>query len=201
MHVTWRLASAPLGFLRGSFSLSKICRNWDPNVSVGLWNSFWCGPIIKPLLRLLQYCLCFMFWFFGPRACGILASPPGIKPTPTVLEGEVLTTGPPVKTASASYDSDSVFHWILQKYQLNGSIICIGWHHRLNGRESGWTPGVGDGQGGLACCDSWGRKESDMTEQLNWRKQMPNKLEHCCLSPTILFYTCIKYILYIYILV
>ena len=42
-----------------------------------------------------------------------------------------------------------------------------GWHHWLDGRESGWTPGVGDGQGGLACCDSWGRKESDTTE-LNW---------------------------------
>ena len=39
-----------------------------------------------------------------------------------------------------------------------------GWHHRLNGREFGGTPGVGDGQGGLACCDSWGRKESDTTE-------------------------------------
>ena len=37
-----------------------------------------------------------------------------------------------------------------------------------NGRESEWTPGVGDGQGGLACCDSWGRKELDTTEQLNW---------------------------------
>ena len=43
-----------------------------------------------------------------------------------------------------------------------------GWHHWLNGRESEWTQGVGDGQGGLACCDSWGCKESDMTEQLNW---------------------------------
>ena len=43
-----------------------------------------------------------------------------------------------------------------------------GWHHRLNGRESEWTPGVGDGQGGLVCCDSWGCKESDMTEWLNW---------------------------------
>ena len=41
-----------------------------------------------------------------------------------------------------------------------------GWHHRLNGRESEWTPGVGDGQGGLACCDSWGHKESDTTERL-----------------------------------
>jgi len=43
-----------------------------------------------------------------------------------------------------------------------------GWHHWLDGRESEWTPGVGDGQGGLACCDSWGRKESDTTERLNW---------------------------------
>ena len=43
-----------------------------------------------------------------------------------------------------------------------------GWHHWLDGRESEWTPGVGDGQGGLACCDSWGRKELDMTERLNW---------------------------------
>ena len=43
-----------------------------------------------------------------------------------------------------------------------------GWHHWLDGRESEWTPGVGDGQGGLACCDSWGHKESDTTEQLNW---------------------------------
>ena len=42
-----------------------------------------------------------------------------------------------------------------------------GWHHRLNGHEFGWTPGVGDGQGGLACCNSWGHKESDTTEQLN----------------------------------
>ena len=44
-----------------------------------------------------------------------------------------------------------------------------GWHHRLYGHEFGWTPGVGDGQGGLACCDSWGLKESDTTERLNWR--------------------------------
>ena len=43
-----------------------------------------------------------------------------------------------------------------------------GWHHWLNGRESQWTLGVGDGQGGLACCDSWGHKESDTTEWLNW---------------------------------
>ena len=48
----------------------------------------------------------------------------------------------------------------------------VGWHHQLNGHGFGWTPGVGDGQGGLECCGSWGRKESDMTEQLNRTEQM-----------------------------
>ena len=43
-----------------------------------------------------------------------------------------------------------------------------GWHHQLHGCESEWTPGVGDGQGGLVCCDSWGHKDLDMTERLNW---------------------------------
>ena len=43
-----------------------------------------------------------------------------------------------------------------------------GWHHRLDGREFEWTPGVGDGQGGLACCSSWGHKQPDTTERLNW---------------------------------
>ena len=42
----------------------------------------------------------------------------------------------------------------------------VGWYHRLNGHEFEGTLGVGDGPGGLACCDSWGRKESDTTERL-----------------------------------
>ena len=46
--------------------------------------------------------------------------------------------------------------------------VCMFRGDWLNGRESEWTPGVGDGQGGLECCDSWGHKESDMTERLNW---------------------------------
>ena len=44
----------------------------------------------------------------------------------------------------------------------------VGWHHRLDGHGFGWTPGVGGGQAGLVCCDSWGHKESDTTEWLNW---------------------------------
>ena len=43
----------------------------------------------------------------------------------------------------------------------------VGWHHQLNGHGFRWTPGFGDGQGDLACCGSWGHKESDRTGQLN----------------------------------
>ena len=53
----------------------------------------------------------------------------------------------------------------------------VGWHHRLNGHEFEQTPGVGDGQGGLASCSPWGRKELDTTERLNnyYIKQIANK--------------------------
>ena len=44
----------------------------------------------------------------------------------------------------------------------------VGWHHQLDGHGFGQTLGVGDGQGGLACCGSWGCKESDTTQRLNW---------------------------------
>ena len=47
-----------------------------------------------------------------------------------------------------------------------------GWHHQLNGHEFGWTPGIADGQGGLACCDSWGcRVRHDWASELNWTEQ------------------------------
>ena len=46
----------------------------------------------------------------------------------------------------------------------------VGWHHQLGGHEFELTPGVGDGQGGLACCSSWGRKELDTTERLKWNE-------------------------------
>ena len=55
-----------------------------------------------------------------------------------------------------------------QEEKATTEYEMAGWHHRLDGHEFEWTPGVGDGQEGLACCDSWGHKESDMTEQLNW---------------------------------
>ena len=53
----------------------------------------------------------------------------------------------------------------------------VGWHHRLKGHGFGWTPGVGDRQGGLACCSSWGPKESDTTELLNWTEEREGVLD------------------------
>ena len=60
--------------------------------------------------------------------------------------------------------------WLIRKDPDDrwGWTTEVGWHHRLNGHGFGWTPGVGDGQGGLACCSSWGPKELDTIEQLNW---------------------------------
>ena len=64
-------------------------------------------------------------------------------------------------------DSDAGRDWG-QKEKGTTEDEMAGWHHRLNGHEFEWTPGVGDGQGGLACCNSWGRKELDTTGTLNW---------------------------------
>ena len=54
----------------------------------------------------------------------------------------------------------------------------VGWHHRLDGHGVGWTLGVGDGRGGLACCGSWGLKELDVTERLNNSKDHQGSCKH-----------------------
>ena len=64
-------------------------------------------------------------------------------------------------------DSDAGRDWGQEEKGTTEDEMA-GWHHRPDGREFEWTPGVGDGRGGLACCSSWGRKELDMTEWLNW---------------------------------
>ena len=64
-------------------------------------------------------------------------------------------------------DSDAGRDWGQEEKGTTEDEMA-GWHHQLDGHKFEWTPGVGDGQGGLACCDSWGLKESDMTERLIW---------------------------------
>ena len=89
----------------------------------------------------------------------------------TDVEAETPVLWPPYgKSLLIGKDPDAGKDWGQEE---KGTIEdeMAGWHHRLNGREFGWTPGVGDGQGGLACCGSWGRKESDTTEWLDWTEQ------------------------------
>ena len=74
---------------------------------------------------------------------------------------------PHAKSWLTGKDHDAGRDWGQEEKGMTEDEVA-GWHHRLNGRESEWTPGVGDGQGGLACCDSWCHKESDVTERLNW---------------------------------
>ena len=87
-------------------------------------------------------------------------------------EAETPVLCPPhVKSWLIGKVSDSGRYWGQEEKGTTEDEIAR-WHHWLDGRESEWTPGVGDGQGGLVWCDSWGRKESDKTERLIWSDQM-----------------------------
>ena len=86
----------------------------------------------------------------------------------TDAEAETPILWPPhVKSWLIGKDPDAGRDWGQEEKGMTENEMA-GWHHGLDGCESGWTPGDGDGQGGLACCDSWGRKELDTTERLNW---------------------------------
>ena len=74
---------------------------------------------------------------------------------------------PHAKSWLIGKDSDAGRDWGQEEKGTTEDEMA-GWHHRLDGCEFEWIPGVGDGQGGLACCDSCGGNESDMTEWLNW---------------------------------
>ena len=74
---------------------------------------------------------------------------------------------PHVKSWLIGKDSDAGRDWGQQEKGTTEDKMA-GWHQWLDGHESEWTSGDGDEQGALACCDSWGRKESDTTERLNW---------------------------------
>ena len=86
----------------------------------------------------------------------------------TNVEAETPIFWPPgEKNWLIGKDPDAEKDWRQKEKGMTENEI-VGWHHWLNGHESEWTLGVGDGQGGLACCDSWGCKESDTSERLNW---------------------------------
>ena len=74
---------------------------------------------------------------------------------------------PDVKSRLTGKDPDAGKDWGQEEKGLTEDEM-VGWHHQPNGHKSEHTPGDGDGQGGLVCCNSWGHKESDTTEWLNW---------------------------------
>ena len=82
-------------------------------------------------------------------------------------------------------DPDAGKDWGQEEKRMTENEM-VGWHHWLNGHGIGWTPGVGDGLGGLACCGSWGRKESDTTERLNWTELNISQVGSSLLIPLIL---------------
>ena len=86
----------------------------------------------------------------------------------TDVEAETPVLWPPdVKSLLMWKDPDSEKDW-RQEEKGTTEDEMVGWHPWLNGHGFGLTLGDGDGQGGLVCCGSWGRKESDTTERLNW---------------------------------
>ena len=96
----------------------------------------------------------------------------------TDVEAETPVLWPPdAKRWLTGKDPDAERDWGQMKKGTTEDEM-VGWHHQLDGHGFGWNPGVGDGLGGLACCGSWGRKELDTTERLNWTDQLNNPWWH-----------------------
>ena len=93
---------------------------------------------------------------------------PGCSLEKTNVEAETPILWPPDEKSWIMWkDPDAGKDWGQEEKGTTKDEMA-GWHHRLDGHRFGWTPGVGDGQEGLACCNSWGCKELDTTERLNW---------------------------------
>ena len=93
-----------------------------------------------------------------------------IERTDAEAEAPILCP-PDVKNWLIGKDPDAGKDW-RQEEKGTREDEMVGWHHQLNGHGFGWTPGVGDGQGGLVCYSPWGLKESDKKERLNWTESL-----------------------------
>ena len=141
------LCQSPLPFL------VHACNKGPWMVFLGRYLSNWENisiNTIKPDWRAKNFCANFRLSHFSPVVLGKFVN---------LILSEI------------GKDSDAGRDWGQEEKGTTEDEMAR-WHHWLDGCESEWTPGVGDRQGGLACCDSWGRKESDTTERLNWTELM-----------------------------
>ena len=121
-------------------------------------NLSFCNRTVRGWARFLLFLQTFLQWMFLYL----------LYTGRTDVEAETPLLWPPdAKSWLIWKDPDAGKDWGQEEKGMTEDEM-VGWHHQLNGHGFGWTPGVGDGQRGLACCSSWGRKELDMTERLNW---------------------------------
>ena len=158
-----------LGFIELDKAAVLVWLDWlvfcDYGFSV---SALWC-PFATPTILLgflLPWTWGISSWLLQQSAAAALQSWVFFGRNDAKAETPVLWL-PPVKAWLIGKDSDAGRDWGQGEKGTTEDEMAR-WHHRLDGREFEWTPGVGDGQGCLACCDSWGRKQSDTTERLNW---------------------------------
>ena len=136
--------------MRGGYEESWVPKNWY----------FWTVMLDKTLESSLDCKQIQLVHPKGNKSCIFIGRTHVEAETPSLLP-------PDAKSWLISEDPDAGKDW-RQEEKGTTEDEMVGWHHRLNGHEFDWTPGVGDGQRGLACCSPWCHKESEMTEQLNW---------------------------------
>ena len=164
----------PLSYLTNSFPVGCLCYTMCSFLSIFvclLWVFDICFPWGSYMLTynyLLEKTL------EGPLGCKEIqpVHPKGDQSWVflgrTDAEAETPILWPPdVKSWLIGKDPDAGKDWGQEEKGMTEDDM-VGWHHRRDGHGFGWTPGAGDGQGGLVCCGSWGCKESDTTERLNW---------------------------------
>ena len=133
-----------------------------------------CGPFLKSLLNLLQYYFCFMFWFIGQEACGILVPWLGIEPAHPALEGKALTTGPPEKPLpNVCLRSQVCREWSRLPKVTQLHVLGLGLHPRWEGREGSgsWVVSGPIAEGQLprrGKCSMWGVEKESSYRRDKW---------------------------------
>jgi len=123
----------------------------------------------------------------------VMSSKYTLTVTPRIMFDQI-SWPPDAKNWLTGKDPDAGKDWRHREKAMTEDEMA-GWYHWFDGHEFEQTSGVGDGQGGLACCSTWGHKESDMTEWLNWTELNGNTLTlhgpvkltckincHCCIA-------------------